>query len=122
HLLVHNIDTLGANADPAVFDRHIARGACLSFEVISRRLEDRGGGLARLNGRPRLVEGLALPREEDEFQLRYYNSMTTWINLDRFLQVLGLTRDDVLAACEGGGASEASEKITAAVRRLAARL
>ncbi len=25
-------------------------GACLSFEVITRRIEDRGGGLARVDG------------------------------------------------------------------------
>ena len=35
--------------------------------MITRRLEDRGGGLARVNGRVRIVEGLAMPREEDEF-------------------------------------------------------
>ncbi|MCK6500969.1 MAG: UTP--glucose-1-phosphate uridylyltransferase, partial [Nitrospira sp.] len=102
HLLLHNIDTLGANADPALLGRHIAGKTCLSFEVIGRRLEDRGGGLARVNGRPRLVEGLAMPREEDEFRLRYYNTMTTWIDLDRFLELLGLTREDIHDASDPG--------------------
>lgn len=32
-----------------------------------------------VNGRVRLVDGLALRREDDEFKLGYYNSMTTWI-------------------------------------------
>jgi hypothetical protein len=135
-LLLHNIDTLGADADPALLGHHIAGGACLTFEVIARRLEDRGGGLARVNGRVRLVEGLAMPREEDEFRLRCYNSMTTWIDLDRFLGVLGVTRDDVLAASGPGGTgapaghrpagappdAAAQEKITAAIRALAAKL
>ncbi len=62
-LMLHNIDTLGANVDPGLLGMHIDRGAALSFEVIARRLEDRGGGLARVNGRPRLVEGLAMPNE-----------------------------------------------------------
>ena len=116
HLMLHNIDTLGADVDPEMLGRHADSGACLTFEVITRRLEDRGGGLARVNGRVRLVEGLAMPREEDEFRLSYYNSMTTWIHLDRFLEVLGLTRADVLAA-------EASrDKVTAAIRTLAAKL
>ena len=66
--MLHNIDTLGADADPAMFGLHLAQDACLTFEVITRRLEDRGGGLARVNGQVRLVEGLAMPREEDEFQ------------------------------------------------------
>ncbi len=104
-LMLHNIDTLGASPDAALLGQHIQSGACLTFEVITRRLEDRGGGLARVNGRPRLVEGLAMPREEDEFRLSYYNSMTTWIDLDQFLSAMGLTREDVLAAGSGSVAS-----------------
>lgn len=114
HLLLHNIDTCGVNADPLYLGRHIDGGACLSFEVIQRRLEDRGGGLARVNGRLRIVEGLAMPREEAEFGLSYYNSMTTWIQLDSLLCIFGLTRDDIL---EGN-----SEKIASAIRGLASRL
>jgi hypothetical protein len=114
HLLLHNIDCCGVNADPVLLGQHIRRGACLSFELITRRLEDRGGGLARVNGRTRIVEGLALPREEAEFSLSYYNSMTTWIHVDRLLAAFGLTREDLLSGNE--------ERITGAVRQMAARL
>ncbi len=113
-LLLHNIDTLGADLDPVLLGAHLQSGACLTFEVITRRLEDRGGGLARVNGRPRLVEGLAMPREEDEFRLSYYNSMTTWIDIDALLAAFGLTREDVL------GGDDA--RITAAIRTVALRL
>lgn len=92
YILLHNVDTLGANLDPRVLALHMSSQSCLSFEVITRRLEDRGGGLARVDGRPRLVEGLAMPNEEDEFKLSYYNSMTTWIDIDRLLEVFGLSR------------------------------
>lgn len=92
YLLLHNIDTLGATIDPVVLGLHMASGACLSFEVITRRLEDRGGGLAKIDGRLRLVEGLAMPSEAEEFKLSYYNSMTTWIDIDRLLETFGLTR------------------------------
>ncbi|MGA2031287.1 MAG: UTP--glucose-1-phosphate uridylyltransferase [Thermoguttaceae bacterium] len=112
YLLLHNIDTLGADLDPAILGRHVAAGACLTYEVTRRRIEDRGGGLARINGAVRLVEGLAVPREEDEFRLSYYNTMTTWITLDRLLEVFGLSRADL--------ADEA--KVTAAVRRLSMRM
>ena len=44
-----------------------------------------GGGLARVDGRLRLVEGLAMPRDEDEFALSCYNTLTCWIDLDRLL-------------------------------------
>ena len=112
YLLLHNIDTLGADLDPGLLGRHIRSEACLSFEVIPRRIDDRGGGLARVNGRVRLVEGLAMPREEDEFRLSYYNSQTTWISIERLLDVFGLSRSDL--------ADE--PKVTTAVRRLSMRL
>jgi hypothetical protein len=115
-LMLHNIDTLGADADPAILGHHLESGAALTFEVITRRLEDRGGGLARVNGRPRLVEGLAMPREEAEFALTYYNTLTTWIDLDQLLTAFGLTRDDFQPGLDR------SEKITTAIRTLAARM
>ncbi len=93
YLMVHNIDTVGADVDPALLGLHIDSGAAMTFEVIPRRVEDRGGGLARVDGRPRLVEGLAMPREEKEFKLSYYNSLTTWVSIDPLLAVFGLTRD-----------------------------
>ena len=113
-LMLHNIDTLGADVDPALLGHHLASDTGLTFEVITRRLEDRGGGLANINGRPRLLEGLAMPREEDEFKLSYYNSMTTWIDLDKLLQLFGLTREDILA--------RDPEKIATAIRTVASHL
>jgi hypothetical protein len=95
YAMLHNIDTLGADLDPRWLGRHIQSGACLSFEVMERRLEDRGGGLGRVSGRPRLVEGLALPREEDEAKLTYYNSLTTFIAIDSLLAHFGLSRADL---------------------------
>jgi hypothetical protein len=112
YLMVHNIDTLGAGVDPALLGVHAAQGAALTTEVIPRRVEDRGGGLARVNGRLRLIEGLALPREEIEFRLSYYNSSTTWVTLDRLLELFHLTRADL--------ADEA--KVAEAVRAVAARM
>jgi hypothetical protein len=112
YLMLHNIDTVGADVDPTVLGLHIARGSCLTFEVITRRIDDRGGGLARVDDRLRLVEGLAMPREEDEFHLSYYNTLTTWIEIDRMLQVFGLSRTELADA----------EKVSAAVRAIGARM
>jgi hypothetical protein len=94
-IMLHNIDTLGADLDAGVLGAHRRTGDCLTFEVIARRLEDRGGGLARVNDRVRLVEGLAMPREEDEFKLSYYNTLTSWIDVDGLLKNFGLSRDDL---------------------------
>jgi hypothetical protein len=111
-LVLHNIDTVGMNVDPALLGHHLASGAGLTFEVITRRLEDRGGGLARVNGNPQLVEGLAMPREEDEFNLTYYNSNTCWIDIDALLVTFKLTRADLTDA----------EKTAAAIRALAEKM
>jgi len=112
YLMLHNIDTLGADLSPELLGLHVESGAALTTEVIARQIDDRGGGLARVDGRVRLVEGLALPDERIEFQLSYYNSATYWIDLDRLLPAFSLTRADLAN----------QEKVAAAVRSLAARM
>ncbi len=112
HIFVHNIDTMGANLDPGILGRHIESKSGMTVEVITRRLDDRGGGLANIDGRVRLVEGLALPREENEFVLSYYNSATYWIDMDQMLHVFGLSRSDL----------DDQKKVTEAVRSIASRM
>ena len=46
--------------------------------------------------------------------MSYYNSMTTWIDLDHLLAAFALDRDDIRAGNE--------EKIAAAIRALAAKM
>jgi len=113
YLMVHNIDTLGADLDPAALGAHVLSGKDLTFEVIARRMEDRGGGLARVNGQVRLLEGLAQPREEDEFRLSYYNSMTTWVSVERLLAIFGLTRQQL-----AGPEELLADRVRAAAARL----
>lgn len=116
YLMVHNVDTLGADIGgplgATLLGYHIAQGAPWTAEVITRRIEDRGGGLARVDGHLRLIEGLALPREEIEFNLTYYNSSTTWLDIDKFLTTFGLTRTDL----------RHEAKVADGVRRVAARM
>jgi hypothetical protein len=92
YLLLHNIDTLGTDLDPGLLGLHIYGKAALTVEVIPRTIEDRGGGLARVDGTVRLVEGLALHDERLEFELSWYNSGTMWLDIDRLLKVFGLDR------------------------------
>jgi hypothetical protein len=96
-LLAHNIDTLGATADPGLLGWFLASGATLGWEVIPRRIEDHGGGLARVDGRLRLV---------------YYSTNPCWIDIDRLLALFGLTRDELADA----------GRTAAAVRAMAARV
>lgn len=112
YLMVHNIDTLGANVDPGLLGWFIKENASFATEVITRRIDDRGGGLAKIDGQLRLIEGLALPHEEIEFRLSYYNSSTTWINIDKLLNSFGLCRGDL----------KNIKKVSTAVRNLANRM
>jgi hypothetical protein len=112
YLLIHNIDTVGANADPAILGDHIQSGAALTTEVIARHIEDRGGGLARVDGRAQLVEGLAFPSEEIESTLSFYNSATYWVNIDSLLALFRLGREDL----------SDTERVDNAVRALSTRM
>jgi hypothetical protein len=112
YLLLHNIDTLGLTIDPGLLGLHMEGGATLTSEVIPRVIEDRGGGLAYVDGRVRLIEGLAIPREELEFNLSFYNTGTMWIDVDNLLTVFGLSRGDL----------SDSRRVAQAVRTMAARM
>ncbi len=102
YLSLHNVDTLGATADPALLGRHIASGAAVTIEVTPQRV----------NGRPRLVEGLALPSDAIGSSLTFYNTGTYWITIDHLLDAFGLRREDL--------ADE--ERTAAAVRQMAQRM
>jgi len=112
-LMVHNIDTIGADVDAGILGMFLNSSSTLAYEVVPRRIEDMGGGLCRVNGKPRLVEGLALPREEDELKSSYYNSLTTWVDIDKLLLKFGLNRGDIL---------EQSDKIPEAINNFSRRL
>ncbi len=112
HIQLLNVDTLGASLDAGVFGAHLHSGAALTVEVIPRAIDDRGGGLAKVNGRIRLVEGLALPEESLEYRFSFYNSGTMWMDVDQVLAAFSLSRE----------ALADSERVSRAVRETAARV
>jgi UDP-N-acetylglucosamine pyrophosphorylase len=114
HILLHNVDTLGADIDPAALNYHIKSDNALTFEVIPRHIDDKGGGLAKINGKIRLLEGLAQPHENDELNLSYYNTLTTWISIDKLLAVFGLTRNSIHTKTE--------EELAESVRNIAKKI
>lgn len=89
------LGAVGANLDAGLLGLHSDEGAAMTMEVLLRHIEDWGGGLARIDGRVRLIEGLALPSDEIESRLSYYNSATAWIDIDPMLSVFGLNRIDL---------------------------
>ncbi len=114
NILLHNIDTLGVNVSPEVLSYHIKSGNFLTFEVVPRRIEDSGGGLAKVNGKVRLLEGLSQPNEKCELGLSYYNSNSCWINIEKFMNLFGINREDLF--------NRTNNEIDEAVRNVARRL
>jgi len=110
--MAHNVDTTGANVNPGLLGYHIAQGAAMTAEVMERHVEDCRGGLAVVDGRLRLAEGMAPPEEEIESGLSCYNSATYWIAVDRLLAVFGLDR----------AALPDSARVDAVVSRFASRI
>jgi hypothetical protein len=53
-----------------------------------------------------------MPVESAEFALTYYNSLTTWVDLDKLLAVFGLARADL----------QNDEKVASQIRNVAARM
>lgn len=116
-LLVHNVDALGADLDPALLGWFLDSGADLAFELVPRFHDDAGGGLARVDGRLELVEGLALPDPELESGLSTYNFLTTWVSVDGLLRGFGLVRGDLADAGRVEEAADAFlERLPATVR------
>lgn len=95
-LMLHNIDTIGATVDAGILGKFLETQSTLAYEVVPRCVDDMGGGLCKVDDKVRLVEGLALATEEDELKFSYYNSLTTWIDVDSLLDKFGLTRNDIL--------------------------
>jgi UDP-N-acetylglucosamine pyrophosphorylase len=98
YLFCHNIDTIGAYIEPALLGMHIAEKSCMTFEVIPKLIDDKGGGLAKINGHKQIIEGLALPRQEDEYALSYYNTLTHLVTIDSLLAYFHLDRKIIIDA------------------------
>ncbi|HEY8379527.1 MAG TPA: glucose-6-phosphate isomerase, partial [Nannocystis sp.] len=85
HVLVSNVDNLGATLDPVVLGAHleaVEAGAALSVEVVRRAPGDAGGCVAELAGRPAIVESFRLPPETSLDDYPFFNTNTLWITLD----------------------------------------
>ncbi len=84
HILVSNVDNVGASLDPFVLGAHIERtdqGAGISVEVVQRIEGDAGGCIAQLpsNGRPAIIEGFRLPEGTDLSDYPHFNTNTLWL-------------------------------------------
>ncbi|MDC0719292.1 UTP--glucose-1-phosphate uridylyltransferase [Nannocystis bainbridge] len=106
HLLVSNVDNLGASLDPTVLGAHLEAvegGAELSVEVVARAPEDAGGCVADLDGRATIIESFRLPPGTSLAQYPHFNTNTLWISLAALERPYPLTWFPVERAVEWPG-------------------
>ena len=81
HVLVSNVDNLGARVDPALVGMHALEGRPVTAEVAPRE-GDLGGAPVRVDGRPMLLEGPRFPRGFDQSSVPVFNVNTLTLDLD----------------------------------------
>jgi UTP--glucose-1-phosphate uridylyltransferase len=72
-LYMSNVDNLAATLDPAVIGSHLASGAAVTAEVVSKDPGDAGGAPARVDGVLQIVESFRFPSDFDENQIPVFN-------------------------------------------------
>ncbi len=80
HVLVSNVDNLGARVDPAVLGAHLRSGRAVTAEVVATT-SDPGGAPVRLDGSPQILESPRFPPGVDRTRLGYGNVNTLTIDL-----------------------------------------
>ena len=96
HVLVSNVDNLGASLDPVVLGAHLeaaAAGAGISVEVVRRQSGDAGGCVALMpeSKRPAIIEGFRLPEGTDLTHYPHFNTNTLWLAAERVDRDVDLT-------------------------------
>src|SRR5919106_81613 len=81
HVMVSNVDNLGARIDPAVVGMHLLGGRPVTAEVAEKG-GDLGGAPVRLDGRPMLLEAPRFPPDFDQSRIPVFNVNTLTLDLD----------------------------------------
>jgi UTP--glucose-1-phosphate uridylyltransferase len=90
HVLVSNVDNLGAALDTHILGAHLEavdRGHAMSVEAVQRQPGDAGGCVAEVGGRAIIVEGFRLPDHTDLADYPHFNTNTLWISLAAMREV-----------------------------------
>jgi UTP--glucose-1-phosphate uridylyltransferase len=81
HVMVSNVDNLGARIDPVVVGTHILGGRPVTAEVAEKGGE-LGGAPVRVDGQPLLLEGPRFPPDFDQDRIPVFNVNTLTLDVD----------------------------------------
>lgn len=101
HLLVRNVDNLGARIDPVILGHHLRSGAKATVELAPKWAGDAGGAPYLLEGRTQLVEGLRFPPGFDPDIVSVFNTNTLWFDAAALDRPFALGRYYVEKSVEG---------------------
>jgi len=90
HVVVSNVDNLGARIDPVVVGMHVLGGRPLTSEVAPKG-GDLGGAPVRVDGRLQLLEAPRFPPSFDQDEIPVFNTNTTTIALEALEKPVELT-------------------------------
>jgi len=82
HVLLSNIDNLGAELDPLIVGYHLAHGRSITAEVAATLPGDAGGTPAFADGRLQIVEGFRFPPGFDFSSVPFLATNTFLFDLD----------------------------------------
>ncbi|CAN5767571.1 hypothetical protein BH23ACT5_BH23ACT5_02430 [soil metagenome] len=74
HVMVANLDNLGASLEPVVIGFHLDSQRPVTCEVVDKEGSDRGGIPARLDGRPVILEEFRIPEAFDASSVPVFNT------------------------------------------------
>jgi UTP--glucose-1-phosphate uridylyltransferase len=80
HLLIANLDNLGAGIDPRLLGWHMEQPQPLTVEVAAKEGGDKGGIPVRWDGRPVILEDFRLPEAFDAAAVDVFNTNTVTVD------------------------------------------
>lgn len=99
-IIVSSNDNILATVDFAILAYHKKLKSTTTCEIVPRIL-DKGGSPVLLNGKIKILEDFLFPTPELLWNASFFNTMTTWIEIEAFVKSLGLTKYDLIKAAEG---------------------
>ncbi|NLD46064.1 MAG: hypothetical protein GX660_02535, partial [Clostridiaceae bacterium] len=118
-LLVSSNDNLLSTVDPAVLAFHNKMGSGTTAEVVPR-MYDKGGAPVCVNGKVVILEDFSFPDQDTLWKTPFFNPITTWIETEALIELLGLSKKDLIDA--SNGCADKRIKCIKAVENLADRL
>ncbi|HEX2926835.1 MAG TPA: UTP--glucose-1-phosphate uridylyltransferase [Ruminiclostridium sp.] len=99
-IMVASNDNMLATVNPAILAFHQSKGHGATVEVVPR-LFDRGGAPVTIGGKTVILEDFSFPDQESLWKVPYFNPISSWIDIDKLLQLAELAPDDLVQAAHG---------------------